>query len=373
MDAHNPRTPQDDGCKVEVFAPKADRPILVDPNASPRFLEHFFPDMKSYRSGGQKSPSKTFERQSLSQIMTTEYPELQWAVTGYLAEGLSVLAGRQKLGKTWIALDFSLAIGTGGAALGQISCEQGDVLYLDLENGARRMQRRIEMLFPTNMPDLSRIEIVERAPNLNDGFIGALEHWRTSVENPRLVVIDVLQRIKQAGSNARNAYENDYATFQELQQWAMQNGIAVLGLHHTKKGGADDPLEALSGSNGLSACADSTLVLDRDGNGTTLYVRGRDVSEIETAIRFDEGRWSILGAAEDVRRSSERKEILTFLISAKEPVRPGEIVAALGLKRNNVDQLLYRMVQSNEVEKVGRGLYGHPDNPLSLQPASKGP
>src|SRR6516225_11694052 len=60
-------------------------------------------------------------------------------------------------------------------------------------------------------------------------------------------------------------------------QWATTHGVAVLGLHHTRKGAADDPLEALSGSNGLSACADTTIVLDQDQNGRTLYVRGRDV------------------------------------------------------------------------------------------------
>ena len=43
---------------------------------------------------------------------------------------------------------------------------------------------------------------------------------------------------------ASNAYENDYSTWAPLQHWATEHGIAVLGLHHTKKGGADDPLEA---------------------------------------------------------------------------------------------------------------------------------
>jgi hypothetical protein len=94
------------------------------------------------------------------------------------------------------------------------------------------------------------------APQLDQGFITELERWRSSVPVPTLVVIDVLQRIKPAGSMARNSYENDYSAWAPLQQWATENRVAVLGLHYTKKGGADDPLEALSGSNGLSACAD---------------------------------------------------------------------------------------------------------------------
>jgi AAA domain len=141
-----------------------------------------------------------------------------------------------------------------------------------MENGPRRIQSRIATLFPDerNRPDLSRLEWVTEAPQLDAGFIDELERWRVSVPAPRLVSIDVLQRIKPAGNMTRNAYENDYVIWAPLQDWATAHGVAVLGLHHTKKGGADDPLEALSGSNGLSACADTTLVLDSDQNGKTL-------------------------------------------------------------------------------------------------------
>jgi RecA-family ATPase len=207
-----------------------------------------------------------FRRTSTNDIMAATYDPIKWVVPGYISEGFLVLAGRQKLGKTWLAIDISLAVATGGIAMGSIACELGDVLYIDMENGPRRIQGRINTLFPDERrrPDLSRLEWVTEAPQLDAGFIEELEHWRTSVPAPRFVVIDVLQRIKPPGNMARNAYENDYSAWAPLQHWATQHGIAVLGLHHTKKGGAEDPLESLSGSNGLSACADTTLVLDSD-------------------------------------------------------------------------------------------------------------
>ena len=228
-----------------------------------------------------KTPRKImFERTNTNVIMATVFPAIQWVIPGYVSEGFSVLAGRQKLGKTWLAIDWAIAVATGGIAMGSIACDQGDVLYVDMENGPRRIQGRITAICPNPrlMPDLSRLEWVTVAPQLDQGFIVELERWRISVEAPRFVVIDVLQRIKPAGSMARNAYENDYSAWAPLQQWATEFGIAVVGLHHTRKGGADDPLEALSGSNGLSACADTTLVLDSDQDGKTLYVRGRDCS-----------------------------------------------------------------------------------------------
>jgi RecA-family ATPase len=306
-----------------------------------------------------------FKRTNTNVIMATAFAPIKWVVPGYISEGFLVLGGRQKLGKTWLTIDLSIAVAIGGVAMGSILCLQGDVLYIDMENGPRRIQSRINMLFPNerDRPDLSRLEWVTDAPQLDDGFVAELERWRLSVKEPRLVVIDVLQRIKPAGSMARNAYENDYSAWAPLQQWATEHGIAVVGLHHTRKGGADDPLEALSGSNGLSACADTTLILDRDQNGTTLYVRGRNVEEKETALIFTGGAWSILGEAADVRRTDERAQILSALLTADEPMNPKEISVATGHGRNSTDQLLYKMAKAGEIEKTGRGLYIHTQRP----------
>ena len=300
-----------------------------------------------------------FKRTSTNDMMARKFAPINWVVPGYISEGFLVLAGRQKLGKTWLALDMAIAVASGAVAVGSIMCEQGDVLYIDLENGPRRIQSRINILFPDehNRPDLSRLEWVTEAPQLNAGFLDRLESWRLSVENPKFVIIDVLQRIKPPGSLARNAYENDYSTWAPLQEWATRHGIAVLGLHHTKKGGADDPLEALSGSNGLGACADTTLVLDSDQNGKTLYVRGRDVEEKETALIFAGGFWTILGEAADVRRSDERIQIIAALTDHGEPMTPAELSTATGKPSLNVRQLLFKMAKAGEVHKVGGGRY----------------
>jgi hypothetical protein len=142
-----------------------------------------------------------------------------------------------------------------------------------------------------------------------------------------------------------------------LQRWATEHGIAVVALHHTKKGGADDPLEALSGSNGLSACADTTLVLDRDQNGITLYVRGRDVEEKESAMSFAGGIWNVTGEAADVRRSGERGNILTALDESAEPMSPTELSGITGMKNGNIRRLLHSMVKAGEARKTGRGRY----------------
>jgi hypothetical protein len=304
----------------------------------------------------------TFKRTSTTTIMAIEFPPIRWIVAGYVPEGLSILAGRQKLGKTWLAIDWAASVAAGGFAMGSIPCELGDVLYIDLENGNRRIQSRINALFPSprQRPDLSRLEWVNEAPPLNKGFIDALDDWRLSVPAPRLVIVDVLQRVKPTGSPQQTSYESDYSVLAPLQRWATEQRVGVVCLHHTRKAGADDPLEALSGSNGLSACADTTLLLDRNQDGTTLYVRGRDVEEKESAMNFSGGLWTITGEAADVRRSDERGNILVTLEEAFDPMSPTELADVTGMKPGNIRRLLHSMMKAGEVRKTGRGRYCHP-------------
>jgi hypothetical protein len=68
-------------------------------------------------------------------------------------------------------------------------------------------------------------------------------------------------------------------------------------------------------------------VLSRGPQGSTLYVRGRDIEEAEHAVAFngDTCRWTILGEATEVKRSETRKKIMAYLLNAKDPMGPKDI------------------------------------------------
>ena len=77
------------------------------------------------------------------------FPPIKYVVPELIPEGLSILAGRPKLGKSWMALDICIAVAAGRICLGEKKPVQGDVLYCALEDNPRRMQRRIDKLLPT--------------------------------------------------------------------------------------------------------------------------------------------------------------------------------------------------------------------------------
>jgi hypothetical protein len=296
-------------------------------------------------------------------LLGMDFPPLEYVIPGYVVEGLTVLAGKPKLGKSWWAYDASIAVATGGKAMGSIDCEQGDVLYLALEDNRRRVKDRLLTLCPARKIqgiNLNRLTVRTVTPRIDTGLLPQLDKWRLGCERPRLIIIDVFLKVRPPRKKGEDPYSADYDAVTPLQRYASEHRLAIVLVTHTRKMAADDPLEAVSGTNGVTGAADAVLVLDRDGKGTTLYGRGRDIEEIETAMRFDAGRWSILGDADEVRKSDERRKIVAALKESGEEIGPKAIADLTGMKSDNVRRLLRKMVASGEINQPRVGFYTVP-------------
>lgn len=310
----------------------------------------------------ERTPRRRLGLMSCTMLMSKQLPPIKYIVPGIIAEGLTILAGRSKIGKSWLTMGLCIAVSSGGYAFGSIKCEQGDVLLLALEDNERRLQSRLSQMLPSgNVPE--RLFIETAAPRLDQGLLADLREWLIAANNPRMVVIDVLNRIRPPQGKAEGVYDYDVRCLIGLQELAGEFGIAIVIVHHVRKAEAEDPFDCLSGSTGLPGTADATLVLARDSQGTTLYGRGRDIEEFEKAMTFDKttGYWSIQGDAEETRRSGERNRIRQALKDAGSSMSPAEISAASGMKSENVRFLLFKMVTAGEVVKAERGRYLHPD------------
>lgn len=56
---------------------------------------------------------KKLETKSCEEIMSTAYKPLAYCVDGLLTQGLYLLAGAPKVGKSWLALDICLSVWQG--------------------------------------------------------------------------------------------------------------------------------------------------------------------------------------------------------------------------------------------------------------------
>ncbi|MDR0837022.1 MAG: AAA family ATPase [Propionibacteriaceae bacterium] len=297
-------------------------------------------------------------------------PPLQYMVPGLIPEGLLVLAGAPKIGKSWMVLDLALAVARGGRALGSIDVEQRPVLYLALEDGDRRLQDRCWKLLE-GAPIPAAFQYLLSVPQIEAGSV--INGWLT--EQPRgLVIVDTLAKVRPSARQGEKEYDRDYRYGTYLQGiLSHHSGATVLLVHHTRKtdGGADWMNETL-GSQGINGSVDATLILSRrrnDGQGT-LKVTGRDVGEGEYSVSFTDGVWRLVGdtlknAADAARQQAQTgrlggpmKDILELVNAHPDGVTAAQIEQRLDLAPNTVRQYLKRGTDEERIVRLSRGLYG---------------
>lgn len=300
---------------------------------------------------------------SASALRSIEFPDPHLIVAGIIPEGLTILGGRPKMGKSWLALNLALSVASGGPALGYTSTEQGDVLYLALEDVFPRLQTRIQSCMG-DAPWPEALDLAVSCPRLDAGGLLYIERWIRHKQQPRMVIVDTLAKVRpEATGEHVDLYAQDYAAMSSLKRLADLHHLAVVVVHHLRKSGSasEDPLEELSGTTGISGAADNVLILKRprtEDEGT-LTVVGRDIEETEHAIHFDRsmGLWTITGRSADVRLSRERSEIVSLLGNSPDAMSPTEIAQLVNKPMASVRRLLHEMYCSGQVTKVGRGKY----------------
>ena len=210
-----------------------------------------------------------------SDLQHEVFEPMRWVVPDILPEGLSMLAGKPKVGKSWAALDISTAVSTGGTCFGK-RVEQGDVLLLALEDTKRRLQRRITKVLGANKQNWpKRLTYATNWPRLSEGGIEFIRAWVRSVPKPRLIIVDVLERVRHRSNKAQaSQYSGDYDALMSLHAVAAEFQLSVLVLHDQRKQGAEDLMDTVSGTLGIGGAVDTMLVLGREDDDNFLYGRG---------------------------------------------------------------------------------------------------
>ena len=232
---------------------------------------------------------------SCEEIMTTLYKPIEFAVDELIAQGLYILAGSPKVGKSWLALQLCLAVAKGEKLL-ERETRGGTALYLCLEDGYERIQKRLYEL--TDEPS-DKLFFSIMADSIGCGLEQEIEKFKSVNEDLRLVVIDTLQMVR---SETESTYSSDYAELLPLKALAQQLGISIVLVHHLRKAADKDPFNMVSGSTGLNGCVDGLLVLmkaKRSANQATLHCTGRDIEDTELLLTRQGARWTVTDESED--------------------------------------------------------------------------
>jgi hypothetical protein len=259
--------------------------IKENPDINDTLREHGPDAARARHDGAKKYNSSTAF--SAAELKTMKFDPIKYVVPGYFVEGLTLFAGKPKIGKSWLLLHAAIAVARGGFTLGDVHCPEGDVLYCALEDNKRRLHSRMTKLFGDQAWP-HRLKFDLEMPRLAAGGVDFIRNWIEKAKHPRLVIIDTLAMVKTPKTKVQTQYEADYESVMELRRLANQHNVAIVLVHHLRKAEADDAFDTISGTLGLTGAPDTIMVIKRDTTGTTiLYAKGRDLIEVEKAIQFN--------------------------------------------------------------------------------------
>ena len=236
---------------------------------------------------------KTLSTIDADTLLSTTLPPTRFIIDRLLPQGLHILAGAPKVGKSWLALWLCLQVAQ-GTSVWDFPTHRGTVLYLCLEDSTLRIQNR---LFEITEDAPANVHFSTNSDTLGKGLEEQLCAFLSEHPDTVLVIIDTLQMIRGAGYD--NTYANDYRDIGTLKALADKHRIAILLIHHVRKLKFDDPMDMISGTNGISGATDTNFVLmktSRSKNTATLYCTGRDIVYRELRLEFDSEThlWNLL-------------------------------------------------------------------------------
>ena len=230
------------------------------------------------------SSFEDLDTKTAAEIMDICYPPRTPIVPGLIFPGTSILVGPPKIGKSFLLLQVAYHISRGMELWGR-PVRQGTVLYLALEDDEQRLQRRMNDMFGTD--STNRLYFATESYCIGEGLEKQIRRFLVAHPDTVLVIIDVLQNVRKSDSKS---YAEDYDFISALKRISDWRNLGIIIVHHTRKEESSDPLQLVSGTNGLAGAADTTYVLtkkDRMENEVEMIISGRDTSDVKAHLVLD--------------------------------------------------------------------------------------
>jgi len=249
---------------------------------------------------------------SAEYLVNANLEPVSWIVENILPTGLSIICAPSKTGKSWMMLQMCLAVSGGGKFL-EFNTIKSDCLYLALEDSKNRLKERIIKLLNGNNKAPPNLYLSTRGNPMDNGLFYQLEKEINLHPKIKLIVIDTLQKIRGKASKNETSYTSDYRDMSMLKEFADNNKICILLVHHLRKMKDEDVFNQISGSNGIMGACDTVFILTkekRESEEAVLSMTGRDIHSDKLIIRFDEKTclWEKVCEAGERERISKQKE-----------------------------------------------------------------
>lgn len=224
-----------------------------------------------------------------------------WAI-----EGVNIIAGRPKLGKTTLERQKLAAAATGGPFLDSSFPKAVGCLFLSLEEGELLCREKFKMAAFSDEA-LGAITLHFQWPRGKEG-VDLLDRYLKANAGLRLVCIDSLTKFRAVPDVRTPAFMADYDAMSSIHEMSKNHpGVCIDVIHHTRKAKSEDPIDDVSGTYGLTAATDSVSVMRHCADGATLTVESRLWSREDHTFTLKRGaqRWEMVGVDAGLSKGQE--------------------------------------------------------------------
>lgn len=289
--------------------------------------------------------------------------ERRWLIEELWADrAVGILGGEPKLGKSWLALLIAVCVASGVACLRRFAVPRpGPVLLFAAEDALHIVRQRLDAITAALGVDLVGLPLhVITAPSVRLDLEQDRERLRATVAaiGPRLLVLDPFVRLHRRDENVAGEMAPLLAYLRQLER---ELGLAVLLVHHARKGGGARAGQALRGSSELHAWGDSNLYLGRRGETVWLTVEHRAAPSrprMPIALRERQGGLALEVLEEapvesGTDRPSPRERVIEALTG--EPATIRELRERCRMKTARLCEVLAELVADGSATKTEAG------------------
>lgn len=308
---------------------------------------------------------KTLTAITASELYENQFEKLGFVIDEFLPVGLSILSGRPKSGKSWLALQMALSVSLGSEFLDKFKANQGAVVYFALEDHASRLQDRLYkshglIIDSSEKQLLNNLDFRLQKKTEHSDAGQNIRQIISDIPNVKLIVVDTYARFTSAQNSV---YEKTYDDIAKLQEIALMNKVSILLIMHSRKSSAKNSsgIDSVFGTTGNVAAADAVYALGKDKNDNSfLEINGRDFSSTNYYMELNQDtcRWELTEPEEEiVYPVTYSQQIFNFIDSSDKDLNVAEIAQNTGTVASTTRVILNRLTKNRRIVCCKRGMY----------------
>ncbi len=293
-----------------------------------------------------------------------DFEKLNYLVEGLLTiPGVSILAGKPKIGKTTLLLDTMVNVIKGENVFERTSHET-NILFITLENNLNHLKE----YFSAKLGSEKKDQIIF---SVKPVYASDIEAIKETIKKHKigLVVIDTLAKFLKCSD--LNDYGKMTAEMDRLNQLAADANVHILTTHHTVKSTDSRGVSSVLGSTAVTASVDTIFSYDGNKSQTSRNIKseqryGKPI-DLHLDFNLEKMEFTLLCGDEVQSESKTKKAILKKLLESKKPITRAEL--GLTVRKQVVTDSLNNLILENKIICSGKGTKG--DRKLYSVPLDK--